>query len=33
MSDPSPPRLLPMLAGGSGVPADLSGHQLEPKFG
>ena len=32
MSDPSPPRLLPMLAGGSGVPADPSAHQMEPKF-
>lgn len=32
MSDPSPPRLLPMLAGGSGVPADPSAYQLEPKL-
>lgn len=33
MSDPSPPRLLPMLAGGIGVPADPSAHQMEHKFG
>ncbi len=28
----SPPRLLPMLAGGNGIPADPSAYQLEPKF-
>jgi bifunctional non-homologous end joining protein LigD len=28
----SPPRLLPMLAGGNGIPANPDAHQLEPKL-
>ena len=28
----SPPRLLPMLAGGKGIPADPEAHQFEPKL-
>ena len=28
----SPPRLLPMLAGGNGIPTDPDAHQLEPKL-
>jgi bifunctional non-homologous end joining protein LigD len=28
----SPPRLLPMLAGGSGIPPDPGAHQFEPKL-
>ena len=28
----SPPRLLPMLAGGNGIPNDPDAHQLEPKL-
>lgn len=32
MSLPPPPRLLPMLAGGTGVPADPSGWLFEPKL-
>ncbi len=32
MSDPAPPRLLPMLAGGNGVPPNPSGYQFEPKL-
>ena len=30
--DATPPVLSPMLAGGDGVPADPSAHQMEPKF-
>jgi bifunctional non-homologous end joining protein LigD len=30
MSDPAPPRLLPMLAGGNGIPANPSAYQFEP---
>ena len=32
MSQPAPPRLLPMLAGGNGVPRNPAGHQFEPKL-
>lgn len=32
MSNRGPPRLLPMLAGGSGVPSDPADHQFEPKL-
>ncbi len=32
MSDPSPPRLLPMLAGGTGIPPNPEAFLLEPKF-
>ncbi len=28
----APPRLLPMLAGGNGIPPDPDAHQLEPKL-
>ncbi len=32
MSHPTLPRLLPMLAGGSGIPANPDAYQLEPKL-
>jgi len=32
MSDPAPPRLLPMLAGGNGIPPNPSGYLFEPKL-
>ena len=32
MSHPTPPRLLPMLAGGHGVPPNPDEHQFEPKL-
>ncbi|HEX3623507.1 MAG TPA: hypothetical protein VHT97_14430, partial [Acidimicrobiales bacterium] len=32
MSRPTPPRLLPMLAGGNGVPPNPAGYQFEPKL-
>ncbi|MDQ3980048.1 MAG: non-homologous end-joining DNA ligase [Actinomycetota bacterium] len=32
MSNPTPPRLLPMLAGGNGVPPNPDGYQFEPKL-
>ncbi len=32
MSHPAPPRLLPMLAGGNGIPPNPSDYQLEPKL-
>ena len=32
MTDPTPPRLLPMLAGGNGVPPNPIGYQFEPKL-
>lgn len=32
MSDYAPPRLLPMLAAGNGVPPNPSGYQFEPKL-
>ncbi len=32
MSRPAPPRLLPMLAGGNGVPPNPTGYQFEPKL-
>ncbi|MGI8984977.1 MAG: ATP-dependent DNA ligase [Acidimicrobiales bacterium] len=32
MSQPTPPRLLPMLAGGNGVPPNPTGYQFEPKL-
>jgi len=32
MSDARPPRLLPMLAGGNGIPPNPSAYQLEPKL-
>lgn len=32
MNPPAPPRLLPMLAGGNGIPPNPSGYQFEPKL-
>ncbi|MCA1657293.1 MAG: hypothetical protein LC713_06250 [Actinobacteria bacterium] len=32
MSHPTPPRLLPMLAGGNGIPPNPAAYQLEPKL-
>lgn len=32
MSQPTPPRLQPMLAGGNGVPPNPAGYQFEPKL-
>ena len=32
MNHPAPPRLLPMLAGGNGIPADPAAYQFEPKL-
>lgn len=32
MSRPAPPHLLPMLAGGNGVPPNPGGYQFEPKL-
>lgn len=32
MSHPTPPRLLPMLAGGDGVPPNPAAYQFEPKL-
>jgi len=32
MNQTSPPRLLPMLAGGNGVPPNPAGYQFEPKL-
>ena len=32
MNQPSPPHLLPMLAGGNGVPPNAAGYQFEPKL-
>lgn len=32
MSDPAPPRLLPMLVGGNGIPPNPAGYQFEPKL-
>lgn len=32
MSDPAAPRLLPMLAGGNGVPPNPATYQFEPKL-
>ena len=32
MSEPAPPRLLPMLAGGNGIPPNPSAYLLEPKL-
>ena len=32
MNDSAPPRLLPMLAGGEGIPPNPTAYQLEPKL-
>ena len=32
MSEPTPPRLLPMLAGGNGIPPNAAEYQFEPKL-
>jgi len=32
MNHPAPPRLLPMLAGGNGIPPNPAAYQLEPKL-